>query len=99
MGKKVRVDSKNRVYITVLKDVGVFSDKDLELEIVPNSMTGIIHKPIETVEDCDNIIESLDAHKNHYELEKKKIKKNNEEDEEEEEKEKQQVLVNNGDDE
>lgn len=80
MGKNVTIDSKNRITITVLKDIGILDEGDVEVEIVPNSMTAVIHPPIKDIEDIDMILDSLEAHKQHYILEKKKLlRKNGEE--------------------
>lgn len=81
MGKNVSIDSKNRITISVLKDIGVLDEKDVEVEIVPNSMTAVIHPPIHDIEDIDMILDSLEAHKRHYILERKKLIRKNEEEE------------------
>jgi len=64
MGKKVKIDGKNRITLTVLKDLGVIDEDADEIEIEPNAVTGILFN---TDEDLDVIIDSLEAHKRHFE--------------------------------
>jgi len=77
MGKKVRIDGKNRVTLTVLKDLGVIDEDADEIEIEPNAVTGVLH---DSDEDLDVIIDSLEAHIRHYKTIKKRKEQKEEKD-------------------
>lgn len=73
MGKEVKIDGKNRIVVSILKEVGVIGEDEDTLEVVPNDSTGLLHKPVETVEDCEMVLKSLKALKAHYESKKVRL--------------------------
>lgn len=76
MGKKVKIDGKNRVTITILKELGVLDKDDNLVEITPGLSTGLIHNPNE---DIDAIIDSLEAHIKYFKAKKNKKENGGEE--------------------
>jgi len=65
MGKKVKIDDRNRIHITSIIDHTEMSLNDNEVAIHPNAITGVIYDPDR---DYDELIQSLKSHIRHFEM-------------------------------
>jgi len=68
MTKKVKIDDRNRIYITSIVDHTEMNLENGEVGIHPNAISGIIYDP---ERDYDEIIESLQSHIRHFKMLKK----------------------------